>query len=128
MISFTALGLLAAFGAGILSFLAPCVLPLVPSYLSYLAGASLEEARTRSPVNFRVSLHALWFVVGFALLFTVLGAVTASLGLALSAYQVVLERIGGVLLILFGIALTGWVPLPWLGRTYHIQVKPGGAV
>ncbi len=128
MITFTALGLLAAFGAGILSFLAPCVLPLVPSYLSYLAGASLQETRTQSPVNFRVSLHALWFVVGFALLFTLLGAVTAWLGLALSAYQVVLERIGGVLLILFGIALTGWVPLPWLGRTYHIQMKPGESV
>ncbi len=128
MIPFTALGLLAAFGAGILSFLAPCVLPLVPSYLSYLAGTSLEEGHTQSPVNFRVSLHALWFVVGFALLFTLLGAVTAWFGLALSAYQVVLERIGGVLLILFGIALTGWVPLPWLARTYHIQVKPGRSV
>jgi cytochrome c-type biogenesis protein len=49
MITFTILGLLAAFGAGILSFLAPCVLPLVPSYLSYLAGASLQEARTQAP-------------------------------------------------------------------------------
>ncbi len=112
-------------GAGILSFLAPCVLPLVPSYLSYLAGVSLQEARPQVPFNWRVSFHALWFVVGFTLLFTVLGAVTATLGLALSAYQVLLERIGGVLLILFGIVLTGWVTLPWLSRTYHLQVKPG---
>lgn len=128
MRTFTALGLLVAFGAGILSFLAPCVLPLVPGYLSYLAGASLQEVRTQSPVNFRVSLHALWFVAGFALLFTLLGAVTAWLGLALSAYQAVLEHIGGALLILFGIALTGWLPLPWLRGTYHIQVKPGRSV
>jgi len=64
----------------------------------------------------------------WALLFTGLGAVTAWLGLALSAYQIVLERIGGVLLILFGIALTGWVPLPWLSRTYHLEVKPGKSV
>ena len=90
MITFTVLGLLAAFGAGILSFLAPCVLPLVPGYLSYLAGASLQEGRPQAPINVRVSLHALWFVVGFAVLFTLLGAVTASLGLALSAYQSVL--------------------------------------
>ena len=128
MITFTALGLLAAFGAGMLSFLAPCVLPLMPSYLSYLAGVSLQEAGPQVPFNWRVSFHALWFVVGFTLLFTVLGVVTASLGLALSAYQVLLERIGGVLLILFGIVLTGWVTLPWLSRTYHLQVKPGRSV
>lgn len=85
MITFTVLGLLAAFGAGILSFLAPCVLPLVPSYLSYLAGASLQEGRPQVSFNVRVSFHALWFVVGFAILFTLLGAVTASFGLALSA-------------------------------------------
>jgi cytochrome c-type biogenesis protein len=126
--SFTFLGLLAAFGAGVLSFLAPCVLPLVPSYLSYLAGTSLEDAQTQSSTRWRVSLHALWFVLGFALLFTLLGAATALAGLTLSAYQLVLERIGGVLLILFGIALTGWVPLPWLSRSYHIQVKPGRSV
>jgi len=122
--SFTALGLLAAFGAGVLSFLAPCVLPLVPSYLSYLAGTSLQETSTQPSTSFRVSLHALWFVLGFALLFTLLGAATALVGSALSAYQLVLQRIGGVLLILFGIALTGWVSLPWLSRSYHIQVKP----
>src|SRR6266487_1134350 len=126
--SFTALGLLAAFGAGVLSFLAPCVLPLVPSYLSYLAGTSLQETSTQPSTSFRVSLHALWFVLGFALLFTLLGAATALVGSALSAYQLVLQRIGGVLLILFGIALTGWVSLPWLSRSYHIQVKPGRSV
>jgi cytochrome c-type biogenesis protein len=128
MITFSVLGLLTAFGAGILSFLAPCVLPLVPSYLSYLTGVSLQEARPQVPFNVRVGFHALWFVVGFAVLFTGLGAVTASLGLALSAYQVLLEHIGGVLLILFGMVLTGWVPLPWLSRTYHLQVKPGRSV
>jgi cytochrome c-type biogenesis protein len=126
--SLTALGLLAAFGAGILSFLAPCVLPLVPSYLSYLAGVSLEEAHTQPTTRFRVSLHAFWFVLGFILLFTLLGAAAAFSGLALGTYQPVLDRIGGVLLILFGIALTGWVPLPWLSRSYHFQVKPGRSV
>jgi cytochrome c-type biogenesis protein len=126
--SFTFLGLLAAFGAGVLSFLAPCVLPLVPSYLSYLAGTSLEDARVQSSIRWRVSLHALWFVLGFALLFTVLGAVTALVGVTLSAYQLVLDRIGGVLLILFGIALTGWIPLPWLSGSYYLQVKPGRSI
>lgn len=126
--SFTFFSVFAVFGAGVLSFLAPCVLPLVPSYLSYLAGVSLEEAHTQPTMRWRVSLHALWFVLGFTLLFTLLGAATALVGSTLSAYQLVLERIGGVLLILFGIALTGLVPIPWLSRDHRVQVQPGRSV
>jgi cytochrome c-type biogenesis protein len=125
--SLTAAGLLAAFGAGILSFLSPCVLPLVPGYLSYLAGTSLEEAQNKYTVGFRVSLHALCFVMGFALLFTLLGAAAALVGLALHTYQQWLARIAGLLLILFGIVLTGLVPIPWLSRDHRVQVKPGGS-
>jgi len=76
MTSFRSLSLAAAFGGGILSFLAPCVLPLVPSYLSYLAGVSLEDTPKRS-IRFRVTQHALWFVVGSTLLFTLMGAAAA---------------------------------------------------
>jgi len=123
--SLTSLGLVAAFGAGILSFLSPCVFPLVPGYLSYLAGASLEEAQSQSTARWRVSLHALCFVLGFALLFTLLGAAAALVGLALRTYQQWLARIAGLLLILFGIALTGLVPIPWLSRDYRVQLKPG---
>lgn len=126
--SFTFLGLLAAFGAGILSFLSPCVLPLIPGYLSFLAGTSLKEARSQSTIRWRVSLHALWFVIGSALVLTLLGAIAALLGSVLNTYQQVLERIGGLLLILFGIALTGLVPIPWLFGDYRVQVKPGRAV
>ncbi len=123
--SFTSLGLLEAFGAGVLSFLAPCVLPLVPGYLSYLAGMSLEEAKSQPTARWRVSLHALWFVLGFALLLMLLGAIAALFGSVFRTYQQGLERIGGLLLILFGIALTGLVPLPWLSRDHRMQVKPG---
>lgn len=123
--SLTSLGLLTAFGAGVLSFLSPCVFPLVPGYLSYLAGTSLEEAQSQPAARWRVSLHALWFVLGFALLFTLLGAAAALAGLALHTYQQVLARIAGLLLILFGIALTGLVPVPWLSSDHRVQVKPG---
>ena len=126
--SLTPLGVLAAFGAGILSFLAPCVLPLVPGYLSFLAGTSLEEAPNQPTARWRVSLHALWFVVGCTLVFMLLGAIAALLGSTLSVYQQVLERIGGLLLIAFGIALTGWVPIPWLSWDHRVQVKPGHSV
>lgn len=126
--SLTFLSLLAAFGAGILSFLSPCVLPLVPGYLSYLAGVSLEEVQSQPSARWRVSQHALWFVLGCALLLTLLGAAAALVGHALSTYQQVLERIGGLLLILFGIALTGLIPVPWLSRDHRIQMKPGRSV
>jgi cytochrome c-type biogenesis protein len=121
----TPLSLLAAFGAGIASFLAPCVLPLVPGYLSFLAGTSLEATQDQPTARWRVGRHALWFVVGCTVVFMLLGAAAAVLGSALGAYQAVLERIGGVLLILFGLALTGLVPIPWLSGVHRAQVKPG---
>jgi cytochrome c-type biogenesis protein len=116
---------LAAFGAGVLSFLSPCVLPLVPGYLSYLAGTNFQETERFSATRWRISFHALWFLLGFALVFTVLGAVAALLGTALQAYQQWLARLAGLLLILFGIALTGLVPIPLLSSEHRIQVKPG---
>jgi len=122
------LGLLAAFGAGLLSFFSPCVFPLVPGYLSYLAGTSLQEVESQPTTRWRISLHALCFVLGFALLFTLLGATAALLGSALQAYQQILARIAGLLLIVFGIALTGLVPIPWLSRDHRVQVKQGTSV
>ncbi len=125
--SLTYVGLLAAFGAGLLSFLSPCVFPLVPGYLSYLAGMSVQEAQSQTIGRWRVSVHALWFVLGFVLTFALLGAAAALAGLALRAYQQVLARLAGLLLVLFGIALTGLVPVPLLSRDHRIQVQPGAA-
>ena len=125
--SLTFLGLLAAFGAGLLSFLSPCVFPLVPGYLSYLAGTSVQEAQSQTTTRWRISGHALCFVLGFALIFALLGATTSLLGSALRAYQQVLAQLAGLLLVLFGIALTGLVPVPWLSREHRIQVKPGAS-
>jgi cytochrome c-type biogenesis protein len=122
------LGVLAAFGAGLLSFLSPCVLPLVPGYLSYLTGTSIQEVESQPTARWRVSLHALCFVLGFALLFTLLGAAASLVGLALHSSQQWLARIAGLLLILFGIALTGLVPIPWLSRDHRVQVQPGRSV
>ena len=126
--SLSHLGLLAAFAAGLLSFLSPCVLPLVPGYLSYLAGTSLFEAQSQPTARFRVTLHALCFVLGFVLLFTLLGAAASLVGLALRTYQQWLARIAGLLLLLFGIALTGLLPIPWLSGDHRVQVQPGRSV
>lgn len=119
------LGLFVAFAAGLLSFLSPCVLPLVPSYIGFLTGMSLPEVAARR----RVALgHALLFVLGFTLVFMVLGASATALGRALNYYQQWLQRIGGALIILFGLICLGVVKAPFLNQERRLQVdqKPVG--
>jgi cytochrome c-type biogenesis protein len=120
-----ALGVVVAFVAGVLSFLSPCVLPLVPSYLGFLTGMTLPEASVR---RHRVLLHALLFVGGFSLVFILLGASATALGRALNYYQIWLQRVGGVLIILFGLVCLGAFNLRLLSRERRIQLdrKPVG--
>jgi cytochrome c-type biogenesis protein len=118
-------GVLVTFLAGILSFLSPCVLPLVPSYVSFITGLSLDELGERRWVAFT---HALLFVSGFTLIFLLLGASATQLGRFLNYNQVWLERIGGLLIIVFGLYLLGairWGPLSQ-ERRVHMQNKPVG--
>jgi cytochrome c-type biogenesis protein len=123
--SVSLIALVAAFGAGVVSFLSPCVLPLIPGYLSYLARPDQTDILDASAARGRVLLHSVWFVAGSVIVLTILGAVAGSLGSALAGYQLTLERIGGALLILFGIALTGLVPIPFLSGELRIQLAPG---
>jgi cytochrome c-type biogenesis protein len=120
-----ALGLLVAFTAGLLSFLSPCVLPLVPSYVGFLTGMTLPQVTGRR----RVALgHALLFVGGFSLVFILLGASATALGRALNYYQIWLQRIGGVLIILFGLFCLGAFNLRLFSqeRRLHLERKPVG--
>jgi len=119
------LSLFVAFLAGVLSFLSPCVLPLVPSYLGFITGMSLEEMTGRR----RVALtHAVLFVGGFSLVFIVVGLSATALGRALNFNSIWLARVGGILIILFGIYLLGIVRLPFLEREQrlHLERKPLG--
>src|SRR5260370_37484044 len=125
LMSLPSLGLLSGFGAGVLSFLSPCVFPVVPGYLSYLAGTGLEVAESQPGARWRMSLHALCFVLGFALLFTRLGAAAALAGLALHTYQQGLARIAGLLGVLFGLAPTRLGAIPWFARVPRLPGKPG---
>jgi cytochrome c-type biogenesis protein len=121
------LGLFVAFAAGLLSFLSPCVLPLVPSYIGFLTGMSLPEMSGRR----RVALaHALLFVLGFSLVFVLLGASATALGRALNYYQLWLQRIGGALIIGFGLVCLGVIRVGFLGQERRVQVeqKPVGYV
>ena len=114
-----------AFAAGLLSFLSPCVLPLIPSYVGFLTGMTVEEVERR---RWTALLHGLWFVAGFSLVFILLGAAASAVGNLLRDYQVWLGRIGGVLLILFGVYLLGILRPAFLMREWRIQLarKPIG--
>ena len=119
------IGLLVAFTAGILSFLSPCVVPLVPSYVGFLTGMSLEDANAKKR---HVFAHALLFVLGFTLIFVLLGASATALGRALRQHQVWLQRGGGVLIIVFGLYCLGLLKLGALQseKRMHLQDKPVG--
>lgn len=111
-----------AFGAGLLSFFSPCVLPLVPAYLANLAGTSaieLNEKRKMLPVF----LHSIAFVAGFSILFILMGASAGLLGSAITAYSEALRIISGIIIILFGIFLIAAFKIPWLNyeKRMHMQ-------
>jgi cytochrome c-type biogenesis protein len=114
-----------AFAAGILSFLSPCVLPLIPSYVGFLTGMSVEQLEVRRRAAL---IHALWFVGGFAFIFMALGASASALGHLLSDYQVWIGRVGGILIIFFGLYLLGVLRPAFLMRERRLQLseKPLG--
>jgi cytochrome c-type biogenesis protein len=124
-----------AFSAGLMSFLSPCVLPLVPGYLSFVSGVNLAAARqTQSAgepvvIDTRVVLaNALVFVLGFSSVFIALGASATALGSQLLAHLPLLGKIAGGMLVLFGLHMTGLIPIKALYREKRFQVtnKPLG--
>ena len=114
------LGFIAAFGAGIVAFLSPCCLPLVPAYLAHLAGLTGEvsEFQSQRGVAFR---HALAFVGGFSMVFVILGASVGAVGYVLQDNMATIEKIAGVLLIVLGLNLMGVIKIPFLYRTYSLN-------
>jgi cytochrome c-type biogenesis protein len=120
-------GILIALSAGIFSFLSPCVLPLVPSYLTFVTGMSLEDLQ--EGVNRKATLiHAVLFVAGFSLIFILLGASASFLGQFFKAYEVWIARIGGLVIIALGLHLAGVFRLMPLmqEKRLHLANKPAG--
>lgn len=126
-----------AFTAGVLSFASPCVLPLIPSYLTYITGLSFSQLQAAHPtakIRLTVLLHSLCFILGFSVVFVLLGAIA---GIASSKFQIYLreglgwlEKIGGLLIFLFGVHLTGLIHFGMLlgEKRVHLQKKPSGFI
>ncbi len=124
---------IAALIAGLLSFLSPCVLPLVPAYISFMTGVSVdrireEEAAHHWDVTLRAGIHSLFFVLGFSLVFIVLGASASALGQALLAHMETLTKIGGVLIVIFGLHYMGLFRIGFLNleARFNPEKKPAG--
>ena len=124
----SAIALVTAFGAGIVSFLSPCVLPLVPGYVSYVAGDRIPGGRREDTVW---RLSALWlsfcFVLGFSTVFVTLGAGATGLGQQLLRYKSEANIAGGAIVMTFGLFMTGLIRLPWLQRDLRFHGNIRGA-
>ncbi|MBN1872093.1 MAG: cytochrome c biogenesis protein CcdA [Candidatus Omnitrophica bacterium] len=114
-----------AFGAGVLSFLSPCILPLIPAYISYITGISFDELREshNKSVQRRTLVHSLFFVAGFTLVFVVLGASASYLGRLLASHRLLISRIGGAVVIIFGLYIMDVFKFSFFGKEKRLHVK-----
>ncbi len=125
--------ILVAFVAGLISFLSPCVLPLIPSYLAFITGISLEELSAEKNLRYvrkNVITNSLMFILGFSIIFIALGASVTFLGTFLAKNIRWFEIVGGIFVIILGIHFTGLIRLKFLDREkkIHLQKKPLGLI
>ena len=121
--SLNQVSLFAAFSAGLLSFISPCVLPLVPSYVSYITGLSLEQltdVEERQHVRKAILLNSLLFILGFSTVFIAFGASASFIGQILYEYQDIIRKLGAVLIIIFGFYMLGILKMDFLMREHHL--------
>jgi cytochrome c-type biogenesis protein len=114
-----------AFLAGLVSFVSPCVLPLVPAYLSLLTGESLEDLKGSATAAVRVQTlaHAIAFVLGFSVVFVILGLTASAVGGALNAHRTLISQIGGVLVVVLGLQMMGFIRIPFLMMDARAHVQ-----
>ena len=130
---YSAMGQIAvAFIAGLISFLSPCVLPLVPGYISIVSGSSLEQLKAQKETSLRrtVLTNSITFIIGFSITFIVLGASATWLGQVLVSWRQLLDKIAGLVLIVFGVHVLGIVKINALyqDKRFHSVEKPRGAI
>ncbi|MDP3971009.1 MAG: cytochrome c biogenesis CcdA family protein [bacterium] len=118
-----------AFLAGVIAFFSPCILPLIPAYVSFFTGVGINELKNAKPEEHKkyqkqLLFHSLLFVAGFLLIFVLLGLATGALGSFLATYKASLQRIGGIFLIILGLFLMELIRVPWLYKQGKIDFKP----
>jgi cytochrome c-type biogenesis protein len=121
---------LVAFAAGFLSFLSPCLLPLIPSFIAYITGisfADLKSSNPRSDVRRKTMVHSALFILGFSVVFILLGLTATVMGKALWQYQKAIRILGGALIVLFGLSLVGILKLDFLMKERRLDIKAKGA-
>ena len=126
MVSGSEVSILIAFSAGILSFLSPCILPLFPSYITYITGRSLEDIKSSgkaSDITKLTVINSLFFILGFSIIFVLMGIALAYFGSFLGIKRIWLERVGGVLIILFGLDIMGIIKTRFLSQSKGIGLK-----
>ena len=123
------IGILAAFGAGFLSFISPCVLPLYPAFLSYITGMSVNDIKEENAMfNMKSIIHTLMFLIGFSSIFVILGFSTSVFGQFLVRWDDLIRQVGAILIIFFGLVIIGALNFKFLMREkkFHIKNRPAG--
>ncbi len=128
MVDASTIGLASAFAAGLISFVSPCVLPLVPAYVSFIAGKSLDELQSARRWQDRLSAVwlSVWFVAGFSAIFVALGASATAASRWLLAYRYEANLVAGAIVVAFGLLLTGLIRMQWLERDHRWQTPIRG--
>ncbi|MBB5515676.1 cytochrome c-type biogenesis protein [Rubricella aquisinus] len=123
------LAMLIALAAGIMSFLSPCVLPIVPPYLAYMAGASMDEmtARNDAAMRRKATLSALFFVMGLSTVFLLMGTAASAFGRSILQYQDIFAKVAGVVVMVFGLHFLGILRIGLLYREARFEAKSGGS-
>jgi cytochrome c-type biogenesis protein len=125
----TEISIFAAFGAGLLSFISPCCLPLYPGFLSYITGVSVDELKQENGmIQRRAILHTTFFLIGFSIIFIFLGMSTSFIGEVFYQYRDVLRRIGAILIFFFGLVVIGLIQPKFLmrDRKMTFKTRPSG--
>ncbi|WP_419883973.1 cytochrome c biogenesis CcdA family protein [Peribacillus sp. B-H-3] len=120
-----------AFGAGVLSFISPCCLPLYPAFLSYITGMSVGEIKSQNVMLHKRSfLHTLFFLIGFSLVFLAIGFGTSMLGNFFTQYKDLIRQVGAIIIIFFGLVIIGVFSPSFLMRDKRFEFKnrPGGLI
>lgn len=118
------LSFFSAFVAGLITFIAPCTLPLLPGYIAYISGMGVGELKDQSKkIHIKTFLYGLAFVVGFSLVFVLMGVLAGYLGSFFVSFQEWLTRIGGLIVILFGLFLLGVLNISFLEKTFRVDIS-----